>query len=274
MWETRDSSRGSTGKSDLPSCCEGKLGVPFESLQGNQALSRVEGELGFLLACSGKHMVPLEWQWGTGDTSQVATGESGLLLSWGGEVVFPLELQQGSQTSSGVVAETWVSSLVIAKNLAFPWQLPQGPESSSQSARRNQCPSVFSSWDVGLHWSRGGKVWVHLKLGWYSGFLATCDGASCWVLLGWLISSRDGQGGFCLVAGGGENTGKCPFGHFSVPTAPPAHGTTWRMEQTTQVGSGTPRGHFAFSSRSPERLLEGHRLSVCPGIWARCCRCS
>ncbi|ELR50493.1 Carboxyl-terminal PDZ ligand of neuronal nitric oxide synthase protein [Bos mutus] len=60
--------------------------------------------------------------------------------------------------------------------------------------------------------------------------------------------------------GGGENTGKCPFGHFSVPTAPPAHGTTWRMEQTTQVGSGTPRGHFAFSSRSPERLLEGHRL--------------
>lgn len=50
--------------------------------------------------------------------------------------------------------------------------------------------------------------------------------------------------------------------------------TTWRMEQTTQVGSGTPRGHFAFSSPSPECLLEGHRLSVCPGIWAHCCRCS
>ena len=35
---TRDFSRVATGDSNLPSCFEGKLGVPFELLQGNQAL--------------------------------------------------------------------------------------------------------------------------------------------------------------------------------------------------------------------------------------------
>ena len=30
----------------VPSCCERKLVVPLESLQGNQALSLVEGKLG------------------------------------------------------------------------------------------------------------------------------------------------------------------------------------------------------------------------------------
>ena len=34
-----------TGLSVLPSCCELILGVPFESVQGNQALSRVDGEI-------------------------------------------------------------------------------------------------------------------------------------------------------------------------------------------------------------------------------------
>jgi len=36
-------SRGATGKSDLPSCCEGIFGVPFKSVHGNQSLCRVEG---------------------------------------------------------------------------------------------------------------------------------------------------------------------------------------------------------------------------------------
>ena len=35
---TLDFSRLATGDSDLPSCFEGKLGVPFGSLQGNQDL--------------------------------------------------------------------------------------------------------------------------------------------------------------------------------------------------------------------------------------------
>ena len=57
-----DFSRGSTGESDHPSSCEEKLGVPVESLQGNQALSRVEGDLGDLLTC-GRHLgVPLKLQ--------------------------------------------------------------------------------------------------------------------------------------------------------------------------------------------------------------------
>ena len=59
-WGTGAFSRGATGESDLPSCCEGKLKVPFESLQGNQALSRVEG-VSFQLA-AGTVGVLLEFQ--------------------------------------------------------------------------------------------------------------------------------------------------------------------------------------------------------------------
>ena len=36
-------SRGATGESELPSCCERILGSPFDSVQENQAISRVEG---------------------------------------------------------------------------------------------------------------------------------------------------------------------------------------------------------------------------------------
>ena len=45
---------------------------------------------------------------------------------------------------------------------------------------------------------------VLLELGWFSGFMTTCSGASCRVLLGQLISSMDVQGGSCLVAMMGE----------------------------------------------------------------------
>ena len=41
----------------------------------------IEGELVVLSTCSGKHGVPFEFRWGSGDTSRVATGESGLLSS-------------------------------------------------------------------------------------------------------------------------------------------------------------------------------------------------
>ena len=40
---TQNFSQVATGESDLPSRCEGKLYVPFESLQGNHVLSLVEG---------------------------------------------------------------------------------------------------------------------------------------------------------------------------------------------------------------------------------------
>ena len=55
-------SRGATGESDLPLCCEGKLGVPFESLNGNLAESLVEGEFGVLLTCGRNCRVPLGFQ--------------------------------------------------------------------------------------------------------------------------------------------------------------------------------------------------------------------
>ena len=55
-------SRGATGESNLPSCCEGNLGVPFESLQENQALSGVEGQLCVLATGVRKLGVPLTLQ--------------------------------------------------------------------------------------------------------------------------------------------------------------------------------------------------------------------
>ena len=50
-------SRGATVESELTSCCEGILGSPFMSVQGNQAFSRVEGEFGVLSTCGRNSMV-------------------------------------------------------------------------------------------------------------------------------------------------------------------------------------------------------------------------
>ena len=44
-------SRGSAWETGLPSCCEGILEVPLEPVQGNQDLSRAEGELSVLFPC-------------------------------------------------------------------------------------------------------------------------------------------------------------------------------------------------------------------------------
>ena len=81
---TWDFSRGSTGKSDLPSCCERILGIPFESLQENKTISGVEKELGVLSNCTGNGGVLLEFQ-----------GETGLLLRCEGEVGISLGYKRG-----------------------------------------------------------------------------------------------------------------------------------------------------------------------------------
>ena len=86
----------------------------------------------------------------------------------------------------------------------FPRELQQETESSSQSAVINHCSSAFAAQDSGLLWRRGVEDGVLLELGWFSGFVTTCSGASCRVLLGQLISSMDVQGGSCLVAMMGE----------------------------------------------------------------------
>ena len=114
--------------------------------------------------------------------------------------MFPLELQQGSWTSSRVAIETRSSSLVVAGNADFPLELLQGTQSSSPIAAGNQCSSGVPVWDAGFHCSHGGKLGVLLELCWYSGFLLICNGTSCRVPLGKLVSIRDVQGGSYLVA--------------------------------------------------------------------------
>ena len=52
----------SAEESGLPSCCEGILGVALELVQGNQDLSRVEGEFVVLSPCSRSCGIPLKIQ--------------------------------------------------------------------------------------------------------------------------------------------------------------------------------------------------------------------
>ena len=86
---TWDFSRGSTGELDLPSYCERILGIPFESVQENQAISGVEKELGVLSNCTGNGGVLLEFQ-----------GETGLPLICDRNVGIPLKMKQGNGISS------------------------------------------------------------------------------------------------------------------------------------------------------------------------------
>ena len=55
-------SRGAKGDLDLPSYCEGILGVTIELLQGNPALSLVEWGLCVLSTCGRTHGVPLQFE--------------------------------------------------------------------------------------------------------------------------------------------------------------------------------------------------------------------
>ena len=63
------------GLSVLLSCCELILGVTFELLQGHEALSPVEGDIGVFANGSSTPGVPLKFQ-----------GENGLLLRCSGKV--------------------------------------------------------------------------------------------------------------------------------------------------------------------------------------------
>ena len=78
-WGSWSFSRGATGESDLPSCCEGKLRVTFELLQGNLALSRFEGELSVLFTCEGELSGPPMLPQGIQVSFQAVSGRAGLL---------------------------------------------------------------------------------------------------------------------------------------------------------------------------------------------------
>ena len=113
--------------------------------------------------------------------------------------MFPLELQQGSQSSFLVAAETRASSLVVTGYSGFAGELPQHLRPLFE-VQQELCFSGFAARDAGLHWSCGGEAEVLVKLGCYSGFLVTCGGVSCQVLLGQLVSNKDKQSDSCFVA--------------------------------------------------------------------------
>ena len=77
------------GLSVLLSCCELILGVTFESLQGNEALSRVDGDIGVFLNGGTTPGVPLEFQ-----------GETCLRLRCDRNIGIHLQMKQGIGPSS------------------------------------------------------------------------------------------------------------------------------------------------------------------------------
>ena len=61
------------------------LGVPFDSWQGNQALSHVDGDISVFWTCGMTPGIPLEFQ-----------GETGLLLRCDMNVQIPYPMKQGN----------------------------------------------------------------------------------------------------------------------------------------------------------------------------------
>ena len=72
-----------------PSCGDLTLGVTFQLVQGNQALSRVNGEIGVFLIVARPTRVPLEFQC-----------ETILFLRCDRNVRIPFQTKQGNQPSS------------------------------------------------------------------------------------------------------------------------------------------------------------------------------
>ena len=133
----------------------------------------------------------------------------GYLLSGNREVRTPLELWQGNRVSPRVASGESGLLSGCSRNSGFfssgCWkfrvfgELPQCLRHPLE-VQREICFSGFTARDAVLHRSHGREAGVLPELGWYSGFLATCGGVSCLVLLGRLISGKDMQSGSCLVA--------------------------------------------------------------------------
>ena len=68
-----------------PSCCDSIFVVPFESVQGHQALSRVDGEISDFGIVARPTRVPVEFQC-----------ETGLLLRCNGNIGIPFQTKQGN----------------------------------------------------------------------------------------------------------------------------------------------------------------------------------
>ena len=108
------------GLSCLPSCRELILGVTFESLEGNGALSQVDGDIGvfsnggmtpgvplefqgetsLLLRCDGNAGIHLQMKQGNGPSSRDEEGKPGLFLSCGRKFGVPLEWRRVCQGTS------------------------------------------------------------------------------------------------------------------------------------------------------------------------------
>ena len=102
-------SRGSTGLSGLPSCRELILGVKFQSSQGNEALSRVDGDIGVFLKSGTTRGVPLEFQ---SETSLLLRCDRNISISFRGNGGMDphLELRRGNRGYLELWRETRCSS--------------------------------------------------------------------------------------------------------------------------------------------------------------------
>ena len=108
------------GLSVLPSCRELILGMTFELLHGNEAISLVDGDIrvfsnasttlgvplkfqgqtGLLLRCDGYVGIPLQTKQENGPSTRDEEGKPGLFLSCGGKLGVPLEWSRVCQGTS------------------------------------------------------------------------------------------------------------------------------------------------------------------------------
>ena len=160
-------SRVSTRESELPLWCERILGVPLKSVQGNQAISRVERELGVLSNCVRNGKVLHEFQ-----------GETGLLLRCEGKVGISLGSKQGNQTSARDEVGNTGLFLSFDGSLSERLELHKGSEVSYQVLRGNLGLLSRSCRGKEPHLAlRGESRGFSRVVAGSFGFLSTCDGA-------------------------------------------------------------------------------------------------
>ena len=112
--------------------CEGTVGIPLESMQGNRHSSRSEvGNTGLFLSCGGKLGIPLELRQVYQRISGVPYRQSSLLSSYEGEHGTALGSLLGNRASSCVEKGISWFFLSCCQKLGVPLKLHQGPQGTS-----------------------------------------------------------------------------------------------------------------------------------------------
>ena len=191
-----------TGLSGLPLCCDCILKFPFESEQGIQDLSLVDGEI-FVFRTVERPLVPFQFQ-----------VETGLLLRGDGDIVIPFQTKQGNRPScrveegkTGLFLSCGRNSVFLKSGIGYLGKLQWFHQGS-------QVPLRVPQWNQGLLGKRCNKKGPHLV--WRAEFLGFCGDVQ-----ETSVSSRVawGPGGHARVFSGMSNLLSSCNGNLGIPLA-------------------------------------------------------